>query len=132
MNPDGSSDSKPPFWRRPRRLRRQLAGLQATTVLVAMLLVGGLNLVAAGRLLDRGSAEQLVQVAESRSSSIELGIRGLLADVSTTAADLAVVEALSQLDEAYAALDSVELAINEREAQQRDTPVPTPARGSAE
>jgi len=119
MNPDGSSDSKPPFWRRPRRLRRQLAGLQATTVLVAMLLVGGLNLVAAGRLLDRGSAEQLVQVAESRSASIELGIRGLLADVSATAADLAVVEALSKLDEAYGELDSVELAINEREALDR-------------
>jgi methyl-accepting chemotaxis protein len=83
-----------PPWRRPRRLRRQITAVLAITALVAVLLFGVLNYVAADRLLVNGTTEQLETVAVNRARSIELGAARFLARVATTAADRSVVSAL--------------------------------------
>lgn len=86
-----------PPWRRPRRLRRQITAVLAITSLVAVLLFGVLNFLAADDLLVDGTTEQLEGVAESRARSIELGADRLLARVATSAADRSVVAALGAL-----------------------------------
>jgi class 3 adenylate cyclase len=86
-----------PPWRRPRRLRRQITAVLAITSLVAVLLFGVLNFVAANDLLVDGTTRQLESVAESRARSIELGADGLLARVATSAADRSIVAALRDL-----------------------------------
>ena len=52
-----------PFWRRPRRLNRQIAGTLVATALVAVALFGALNYIAADRLLRAGGFEQLSGIA---------------------------------------------------------------------
>jgi len=96
-------------WSRPRKLRRVLAGALVLATIASVLLVGGLNWVAARRLLSEGTQQQLVSVGESRARSLEAGVERLLAQVSAVAADLAVVEALDRLDEAFAELDQESL-----------------------
>ncbi len=105
----GEAPSNLPWWRRPRRLRRQLAGTLAGTALISLLLVGVINYFAASSLLQDGSRDQLVGVAESRANSIELGVNRLLGQVTSTAADLAVVSALTQLQAAFDELEGAPL-----------------------
>ena len=90
------SERVPP-WRRPRRLRRQITAVLAITALIAVLLFGVLNFVAANRLLVTGTTDQLQTVAASRARSIELGANRFLGRIATTAADRSVVTALEDL-----------------------------------
>jgi class 3 adenylate cyclase len=102
-----------PRWRRPRRLRRQLARTLVGTALLSVLLVGGVNFVAARALLDRGTQEQLVGTGETRALSIERGVGRALDIVGAVAADLAVVRALEELGDAFGdagVLDDEQLA----------------------
>ena len=114
---------KPPFWRRPRRLRRQIAGTLVITSLVAVVLFGALNYGAADQLLRAGTTDQLDSVAASRSRSIELGTQRLLSQVGAIATDLGVVESVHDLATAFDSiderLDAVELAQLEEYYQQR-------------
>ena len=89
----------------PRKLRRQLVGVLVGTALVSLLIVGTLNSVAAWSLLNDGSRERLVSVAETRANSIDNGVDRVLSRVSATAADLAVVDALNEFQLAFDALD---------------------------
>ena len=57
--PAPTPDRRVPFWRRPRRISRQIAGTLVATALVAVALFGALNYVAADRLLRAGGFEQL-------------------------------------------------------------------------
>ncbi len=100
--PDVAEDelAELPWWRRPRRLRRQLAGTLVLVALISVLLAGGLNYVAAENLLSDGTKNQLEGVGEARARSIEAGIDRTLRSVSALAADLALVEALARFDEA--------------------------------
>lgn len=93
---------KLPFWRRPRRLRRQIASTLVVSALVAVAVFGALNFVAADRLLRDGSRSQLVSVGESRARSIELGVNRLLNGVATIANDLGVTTAVDDFSRAYA------------------------------
>lgn len=95
-----------PWWRRPRRLRRQLAATLAGSALISLLLVGVINYFAASALLQEGAEDQLVGVAESRANSIELGIERFLGSTASTSADLAVVNALTGFEEAFDALNN--------------------------
>ena len=99
-----------PFWRRPRRLRRQIAGTLVATALVAVALFGALNYVAADRLLRAGSFEQLDGVAQSRARSIELGAARLLRNTGAVADDPGVARALDEFTVAVAELEDVELS----------------------
>ena len=101
------------WWRRPRRLRRQLALTLAGTALVSLLIVGVLNFFAANALLTNGSREQLVSVAESRVNSIESGVETVVGQTAATAANTAVVDALVEFDSSFAALNSRTLQPNQ-------------------
>ncbi len=93
-----------PFWRRPRRLRRQIARTLVLTALAAIALFGALNYLAADQLLRTGTQEQLASVAQARVRSIELGTDRLLSRVSTASADLAVAQAMQDFETAFVAL----------------------------
>jgi class 3 adenylate cyclase len=93
-----------PFWRRPRRLRRQIARTLVLTALAAIALFGALNYLAADRLLRTGTQEQLASVAQARARSIELGTDRLLGRVSTAAADLGVAQAMQDFETAFTAV----------------------------
>jgi class 3 adenylate cyclase len=102
-----------PWWRRPRRLRRQLSRTLVVVSLLSLILVGGLNFFAAQDLLDEGTEDQLVGTGQSRARSIERGIGDTLELTSAIAADLAVVNALADLESAFAdtgPLDSAQQA----------------------
>lgn len=90
-----------PWWRRPRRLRRQLSRTLVLVSLLSVLLVGGLNFVAASDLLDAGTEDQLVGTGQSRARSIERGVDRVLGLTSAMAADLAVVTALEAFDATF-------------------------------
>jgi class 3 adenylate cyclase len=110
----GSTSQEPdrrdvPWWRRPRRLRRQLAGTLVVVALMSVVLMAGLNFVAARELLDDGTRDQLVGVGEARARSIDLGIDRVLGNVAALAADLAIVESLDELDQAFSTLEDLEL-----------------------
>ncbi|MCP5035651.1 MAG: hypothetical protein GY939_27955, partial [Actinomycetia bacterium] len=77
--------------------------------LVSFALVGGLNFIAARRLLDTGAREQLSSIGQARARSIEQGTERLRNQVSAVAADLAVAIALEELDESYQELADVDL-----------------------
>ncbi|MDX2381483.1 MAG: HAMP domain-containing protein [Acidimicrobiia bacterium] len=87
-----------PWWRRPRRLRRQLSLTLVLISLLSVLLVGGLNFVAASELLDEGTEDQLVGTGQSRARSIENGVQRVLQLTSSVAADLAVINALEDFE----------------------------------
>jgi class 3 adenylate cyclase len=100
----------PPWWRRPRKLRRQLAGTLVAVAVASIALVGGLNFVAARQLLDNGTQDQLVGIGEARARSIDFGTDRVVGRVSALAADLAVVGSLEALDEAFGQLSDEQLS----------------------
>lgn len=102
-----------PWWRRPRRLRRQLSRTLVFVSLLSVLLVGGLNFFAARDLLDQGTEDQLVATGESRARSIEGGVERTLDQTSAAAADLAVITALEDFEEAFP--DAGELSAGEED-----------------
>ncbi len=109
--PDPRSMSAPPlpWWRRPRRLGRQLAFALVFTALLAVATFGGLNYYAARNLLVEGTEEQLAAVGATRAQSIEAGTRRLVGEISAASNDPGVVGTLGALREAFAALDEQEL-----------------------
>ena len=95
--------------RRPRHLRRQIAGTMVITAFVAVALFGALNYYAADDLLRTGTQDQLASVAQGRADTIESGTTRLLGDVSAMAADLGVSRALEEFIEAFDELEGDEL-----------------------
>ena len=101
-----------PFWRRPRKLRRQLSRTLVGVALLSVLLVAGLNIVAALNLLNDGTENQLTGIGQNRALSIERGVDRSLALTSATATDLGVATALTEFADAFErtpALDDDEL-----------------------
>ena len=94
-----------PWWRRPQRMGRQLAGALVVTAALAVLTFGGLNYVAARDLLVRGTEGQLAGVGAGRAVAIEAGAARVTADVSSASSDLAVANALVELGDAFDELD---------------------------
>ncbi|MDH4170330.1 MAG: HAMP domain-containing protein [Acidimicrobiia bacterium] len=94
---------------RPRKLRRMLVTALVLVTLASVLLVGGLNFVAARRLLDDGTSEQMQSVGELRSRNIETGGRRLLSQVSAASHDLGVVAALRALNTSFQDLATASL-----------------------
>ena len=94
-----------PWYRRPRKLRRQVTAMLALTALTAIVLFGGLSYYASDGLLRQGANDQLSSVAESRSIRIEAGTSRLLSQVAVLAADLGIVNALNEFEAAYDELD---------------------------
>lgn len=85
---------------------RQLGRTLALSALAAVVFFGALNFIAARRLLDDGTKQQLVGIGQMRAQSIEIGLSRLLGQVSATANDLAVVEAVDSLSASFTALES--------------------------
>ncbi len=105
-----------PWWRRPRRLRRQLAATLVLVALASVALAGLLNFFSARSLLDTGTEDKLSSVAFSRARAIESGLDAFLGRVAAHAADLGTVEALEDLETEYDALaDETELTRAQRE-----------------
>jgi class 3 adenylate cyclase len=98
-----------PWWRRPRRLGRQLAMALVATALLAVATFGGLNFVAARDLLVTGTEQQLAAVGAARAQSIDAGTERLVGEISAASADPGLVGALTELSEAFAALDDEQL-----------------------
>lgn len=98
-----------PFWRRPRRLRRQITTTLLLTALVALALFGALNYVAADTLLLDGTTAQLSSEADARASSTEQGVARALSRVSGVAADRGVVAALRDFTEGFDAAGDTQL-----------------------
>ena len=101
-----------PFWRRPRKLQRQLSRTLVGVALLSVILVAGLNLVAALNLLNDGTENRLTGIGQNRALTIERGVDRSLALTSATAADLGVARALTDLSEAFVQtgpLDEAEL-----------------------
>jgi len=98
-----------PFWRRPRRLRRQITGVLVATALVAVALFGALNYVAADRLLLNGTKDLLASQAHTRAQSTERGAVRLLSRVSSTASDRGLVVALDAFSTGFVDLADTEL-----------------------
>ncbi len=105
-----------PWWRRPRRLSRQLAGALVLTALLALATFGGLNYVAARDLLVVGTQNQLAAIGATRASTIEAGAERLAAAVSAASADLGVARGLELLVPAFAELEGTPLTA-EQEAE---------------
>ena len=103
-----------PWWRRPQRISRQVAGALLVTALLAVATFGGLNYVAARELLVDGAQSQLTAVGAARAEAIDAGASRLAAEVSSVATDLAVADALDALTAAFAALADEELDDDER------------------
>ncbi len=99
-----------PFWRRPRRLRRQITAMLVGVSLVAVALFGMLNYLAADRLLLDGTTAQLESEAQLRAASTELGAAGLIGRVSATSSDPGVVAALDDFVKGFDDLSGIELA----------------------
>ena len=94
-----------PWWRRPRRIGRQLAAALVLAALLAVLTFGGLNFFAARELLVTGTQGQLAAIGATRANAIDAGGQRLVAEISVVSADLAVGSALTELAEAFAALN---------------------------
>lgn len=104
-----ASASGLPWWRRPRELRRQLAGTLVATVLASVLFVGGLNYYAASDLLDEGTQDQLIGIGEARARTIENGVDSLIGQISALSGDLGIVAALEEFGNDFDDLDSTAL-----------------------
>jgi HAMP domain-containing protein len=98
-----------PWWRRPQRMGRQLAGALVVTAALAVLTFGGLNYVAARDLLVRGTEGQLSGVGAGRAVAIEAGAARLTAEVSSASSDLALANAVGDLTAAFDELDAQSL-----------------------
>ena len=94
-----------PWYRRPRKLRRQVTATLALTALTAIVLFGGLSYYASDDLLRQGANDQLNSVAESRSVRIEAGTNRLVSQVAVLAADRGIVNALAEFDTGFGELD---------------------------
>jgi class 3 adenylate cyclase len=103
-----------PRWRRPRRLRRQLAAALVVTALLAVATFGAVNFVAARELLVRNTENQLAAVGTTRSASIQAGTERLIDEVSVAASDVAVAGVLEDLAREFAELDDLSLTPQER------------------
>lgn len=103
-----------PRWRRPRRLRRQLARALIATSAIAVLTFGALNFVAARDLLVDGTEEQLAAVGATRSSSISEGAARLVGEISVAASDLALAESLQGFAREFAELEDETLTPDEQ------------------
>lgn len=103
-----------PWWRRPRRLRRQLAVALVITALLAVATFGGLNFFAARELLFRGTEQQLAASGAARATTIQAGADRLLGDIAVTSSSLALARALDDFTEAFADLESRRLTKQER------------------
>jgi HAMP domain-containing protein len=103
-----------PWWRRPRRIRRQLATALVMTALLAVATFGGLNYFAARDLLVRGTEDQLEGVGGTRAATIEAGADRLIGEVSATSSSLAVAQALDDFALAFAELQDEELSPQQR------------------
>ncbi|MDG1267048.1 MAG: HAMP domain-containing protein [Ilumatobacter sp.] len=103
-----------PWWRRPRQLRRQLAGVLVATALASVLLVGGLNFYAAQGLLDDGTEDQLVGIGTARARTIENGVERVLARTSSVSGDLGIVDALGKFANDFAALEDEVLSAEQQ------------------
>ncbi|MFK8025042.1 MAG: hypothetical protein AB8G26_13870, partial [Ilumatobacter sp.] len=108
-----------PWWRRPRELRPQLAWTLVATALASVLLVGGLNYVAASDLLDDGTQDQLVGIGEARARTIENGVDRLIGQVSALSGDLGVVTALDELANEFDNLDAEPISADQMAALER-------------
>ncbi len=108
-----------PWWRRPRKLRRQLALTLVGTALASVLLVGGLNFFAARDLLDDGTQEQLVGIGQSRARAIENGVERVVGNVAAVSADRGIVRALEEFTAEFEALGGTALT-EEQEAELAD------------
>ena len=117
--PAPTPDRRVPFWRRPRRISRQIAGTLVATALVAVALFGALNYVAADRLLRAGGFEQLAGVAASRARTIELGTGRLLASTSSIANDVSLARAVTDFTAGLEALEEVPLTAGQRDELER-------------
>lgn len=105
-----------PWWRRPRRIGRQLAVALVLSALLAVLTFGGLNFFAARDLLVTGTQDRLIAVGATRANAIDAGTARLVAEISVVSGDLALGSALAELSEAFAALNDEVLAPGQREA----------------
>lgn len=93
-----------PWWRRPRKLRRNLSAMFAFVAFSSVALVAIVNIFAGRALLVDGTNDGLVGVAEARARSIEEGAGRLLARTAAVSSDLAVSTAMAELVEAFEAL----------------------------
>ena len=114
--PGATPGEQLPFWRRPRRLRRQITTTLVATSLVSVLLFGTLNYIAADRLLFDGTREQLSSVAQARAQSIERTATQTVARLATMASDRGIVRALTDFNTAFEDLDQVGLSPSETDA----------------
>ena len=105
-----------PFWRRPRRLRRQITATLMAVALVAIVLFGALNYYAADRLLLDGTTTQLESEAALRAQSTELGAARLLGRVMATSSEPGVVAAVSDFATAFDGLRGQTLTPDESAA----------------
>ncbi len=103
--PNEAPSASVPFWRRPRRLRRQITGTLMAVSLVAIALFGALNYYAADQLLLDGTTGELESEAALRAQTTEVGTNRLLGRVAAAASDPGVVDALADFVAGFDALD---------------------------
>jgi class 3 adenylate cyclase/HAMP domain-containing protein len=111
--PPGERSASPSRWRRPRRLRGQLARALIATSAIAVLAFGALNFVAARDLLVAGTEQQLAAVGATRASSITEGAARLVGEISVAASDVALAEFLEGFAREFAALEDETLTPDE-------------------
>jgi class 3 adenylate cyclase len=108
-----------PFWRRPRRLRRHITATLVVTALVSVVLFGGLNYVAADRLLLDGTQDRLVGLAQTKARSIERSATRAIARVATMASDRGIVRALEDVTAGFDDLADVRLTSQQEATLER-------------
>jgi class 3 adenylate cyclase len=101
---------------RERTLRFQLTAVFILAVLLAVLIVGLLNILLARQLLGDGVQEQLSTIGRSRALSIEQGTTQLRAETQAIAADGGIALALDELAAAYDETQTETLTADERAA----------------
>lgn len=114
----GSSDAPPgaarvPFWRRPRKLRRQITGTLMAVALVAVALFGALNYYAADQLLLDGTRGELESEAALAAQTTELGANRLLGRVGSVASDPGLVDAVDDFVTGFDDLRGVALDVEQ-------------------
>lgn len=92
-------------WRRSRGLRRQLSSALVVTALLSVLTFGGLNFIAAGELLLRGTEEQLNAAGAAGAAAIDAGADRLVGEISVTSATRALGQALEEFTQSFAELE---------------------------
>jgi class 3 adenylate cyclase len=119
MTPDAdpsdaaSSAASVPFWRRPRKLRRQITGTLMAVALVAVALFGALNYYAADQLLLDGTKGELESEAALAAQTTELGANRLSGRVAAVASDPGLVDAVDDFVGGFDGLSGVSLDIEQ-------------------